>query len=230
MEWALEATAGRSRRRAAWLLLAGLLGACAPRSPAEVPVASGSEATPPPPPPPLPPPPPPPPPCESLEEQCEATDATRARIPPLNATFAPPAGWIYAQEPAATLAHAEAKGAALAITSSLTSESGDILAAVRALVERLDLEDLREDGLKRRLAKPEARWDAGGTPARLWEIRKGGWPQIKDPSRGGESGAALLAVIEFGPEQVVVALAFQAHESEGEPEAVKAALESVRAP
>jgi hypothetical protein len=205
-------------------LALGQLG-CQPSKPAAPPPAPPAEEEPEPPPPP-----PPPPKCEALSEGCEAKDGTRVAISPRGATFAPPAGWLYAKEEKLTLATFEKTGTVLAFTEAPSAKPEDVTLALKSLMERLSITGVADQKIKGALKKPEAEWTAGSVPVKVSELRKGQWPQLKDPLVSGEPGVGLLVIAALTPELVIVGLGFQKSSVEGDPLAVKTAIESLRAP
>lgn len=80
-----------------------------------------------------------PPKCESLDENCVSKSDTRARIPNVAWSIAPPSGWHYAQEVTATVAErSPGSGAVLAATSFDSPKlPRDLKKARSAAIERL---------------------------------------------------------------------------------------------
>jgi hypothetical protein len=164
----------------------------------------------PPPPPPQPeaevaPPPPPPPKCESLSEKCAGSPDTKAKITNSGLVFAPPAGWIYAQQSSATLAQASDSGPALAFLGADLDpkDAKKELAAREATLAEL-MKQLGLAPLKRKVnwKKPDdPKKPVGSFKADFWQFEDGG-------ARGQKKGPLLVVAIPVAEGKAVIGVGF----------------------
>ncbi|MEO7092036.1 MAG: hypothetical protein ABI175_02220 [Polyangiales bacterium] len=149
-------------------------------------------------------PPPPPPPCEAIMEKCAAEKTTIARIAhTTELVFTPPLGWMYAQEPDASVAQVgdEGPGFALAaievVPKDVNKSNAAREAAVAALGKRLGITLPKQ---KINWKKADKTIDVGGHPFALH--------QIEGATRAGKKGPLLVFTTTLGDTSAIVGAGF----------------------
>jgi len=149
-------------------------------------------------------PPPPPPPCEAVAEKCTAEKTTVARIAhTTELVFTPPLGWIYAQEPDASVAEVSDEGPGFAIAAievvakdaAKTNTARD--AAVGSLAKRLGITLPKQ---KINWKKADKTVDVDGHPFALH--------QIEGAMRAGKKGPLLVFTTTLGDTSAIVGAGF----------------------
>jgi hypothetical protein len=149
-------------------------------------------------------PPPPPPPCEAVAEKCTAEKTTVARIAhTTELVFTPPLGWIYAQEPDASVAEVSDEGPGFAIAAievvakdaAKTNTARD--AAVASLAKRLGITLPKQ---KINWKKADKTVDVDGHPFALH--------QIEGAMRAGKKGPLLVFTTTLGDTSAIVGAGF----------------------
>jgi hypothetical protein len=149
-------------------------------------------------------PPPPPPPCEAITEKCAAEKTTMARIAhTTELVFTPPQGWIYAQEPDASVAQVsdDGPGFAIAAIDIVAKDAAKATAARDAAVASLG----KRLGVT--LPKQKINWkkadktiDVAGHPFALH--------QIEGAMRAGKKGPLLVFTSTLGDTSAIVGAGF----------------------
>ena len=175
-------------------------------------------------------PPPPTPPvqpkCEDLSENCVAAADTRARIASTDLTFAPAAGWSYAQQSTVTVAQTSSSGSALAFAGvdlDAKDAKHDLALKDAALVELA--KQLGLTGLKSKLS-----WKKPDEPKAVGDMKLGlYYSQLKGQSqRGAKKGKALVVAGPTSGDKAIVGLGFVPDDDKSDAdEAVMKSIESL---
>ena len=215
----------RTKTRHACSLVLGLtLAACSHGKPAAAP--------PPPPPaaPPAPPPPPPPPPkCESLTENCTATESSALPIGALGSNIKPPVGWKYAKAADRSVALSSEGKSLLTAVEITSAEDGAIVDSIEKLLIASAIEKVKIEALKKRLKKPQIKLEANGVPVELWEISKSTANGVSPELREQGLGTVLVFVQKLAPTRVITGLGFVVvPEAEADAEKVMQAVQTLK--
>jgi hypothetical protein len=181
-------------------------------------------------PPPAPPPPPPPPPeCETLSENCTATDAIALAIGAQGATIKPPSGWKYAKESERSVAVGADGKSVLSAVEISSAEEPAILDSLEKQALAAGIEKVKFEALRKRLKKAQNTVDANGTPVDLWEVSKatsnGANPELREQG----IGTLLVFVAKLAPNRVVTGLGFVVvPDAEADAEKVMQAVQSLK--
>ena len=181
-------------------------------------------------PPPAPPPPPPPPPkCETLSENCVATDAIALSIGAQGASIKPPSGWKYAKESERSVAVGADGKSVLSAVEIASADEAAILDSLEKLTLAAGVEKVKFEALKKRLKKPQITVDASGIPVQLWEVSKA-TSNLRNPElREQGVGTLLVFVAKFEPNRVVTGLGFVViPDAESDAEKVMQAVQTLK--
>lgn len=167
--------------------------------------------------------PPPKPKCEALEEKCQATPDTQARVARSDLVFIPPDGWVYAQQEDTTLTKpAEGNGALVMASFEVDKDQNKSRDAAYEKLAASGGISLPERFKKKFIPKWDKADDAkksGDLDVKLW--------QADEAKREGKSGFLLvLLAVDPGGKQVM-GVAFAPKDDQKAIEAIAKSLETL---
>lgn len=142
--------------------------------------------------------------CAALDEECSASESTRAKIAGGPLFITPAKGWTYAQTATATLAQASDKGPGLAVVQGDFGDGKQDLTKREAALETLGRE-IKVTLPKKKVAwkKPDETKEVAGMKVGLWQAEGGTRADKKGPllifAAVGKDGTTVLG-LGFVPE------------------------------
>jgi len=171
---------------------------------------------------PEPPPPPPPPKCEALDEKCEATGTTKAKIAKSNFAFNPAKGWTYAQGTDATVAQTGTDGAAVVLAQAETGTD----AKQETTKREAALEEIAKQ-ISVTIPKKKVNWKKPADEKAVGDLKVALW-QIDGSSRGEKKGPLLIFVAPLPEGKALLGLGFVPEDDSSKAdEAILASIESI---
>lgn len=168
--------------------------------------------------------PPPKPKCEALEEKCQATPDTQAKVAKSDLVFIPPEGWVYAQQADTTLTNpAEGNGALVMASFEVDKDQNKSRDGAYERLATVGGITLPERFKKKFIPKWDGKADdakkSGDLDVKLW--------QADEAKRDGKSGFLLvLLAVDPGGKQVM-GVAFAPKDDQKAIEAIAKSLETL---
>jgi hypothetical protein len=166
---------------------------------------------------------PPPPKCEKLDEHCEAKADTRARIARSDLFVTPVAGWIYAQDAAATLAQASDTGPVMAFAGYDEDKDAKKDAAAR---DAAVAEILKAAGVESKPPKKIA-WKTPKAPKGFGDLKLDEWELETGYVRGAKKGFVVVVAGSVGEGKGVIGMSFAPPDDKSADDAMIKSFESI---
>lgn len=166
---------------------------------------------------------PPPPKCEKLDERCDAKADTRAKVAHAELYVTPVAGWVFAQEEAATIAQSSDTGSVMAFVGYDEDKDAKKDAAARdaALVELLKAAGVENKPAKKIPWKaPKAAQAIGDLKLDVWELEAG-------YARGAKKGTVVVVAGPIGEGKGVLGVSFAPADDKSADDAIIKSFESL---
>lgn len=166
---------------------------------------------------------PPPPKCEKLDEHCDAKADTRAKVAHAELYVTPVAGWVFAQEEAATIAQSSDSGPVMAFVGYDEDKDAKKDAAARdaAVAELFKAAGVESKPPKKVTWKtPSAAGSVGDLKLDLWEITAG-------YARGAKKGTVVVVAGSVGEGKGVIGVSFAPADDKSADDAIIKSFESL---
>ena len=166
---------------------------------------------------------PPPPKCEKLDEHCDAKADTRAKVAKAELYVTPVAGWVFAQEEAATIAQSSDTGSVMAFVGYDEDKDAKKDAAARdaALAELLKAAGVENKPAKKIPWKqPKAAQAIGDLKLDVWELEAG-------YARGAKKGTVVVVAGPIGEGKGVLGVSFAPADDKSADDAIIKSFESL---
>ncbi len=166
---------------------------------------------------------PPPPKCEKLDEHCDAKADTRARVAHAELFVTPVAGWVFAQDEAATIAQASDSGPVMAFVGYDEDKDAkkDTAARDAAVAELFKAAGVESKPPKKVTWKtPTAAKAIGDLKLDLWEINAGF-------ARGAKKGTVVVVAGSISEGKGVIGVSFAPADDKSADDAIIKSFESL---
>jgi hypothetical protein len=166
---------------------------------------------------------PPPPKCEKLDEHCDAKADTRAKVAHAELYVTPVAGWVFAQDEAATIAQSSDSGSVMAFVGYDEDKDAKKDAAARdaAVAELFKAAGVENKPLKKIPWKqPKAAKAIGDLKLDVWEIETG-------YARGAKKGTVVVVAGPIGEGKGVLGVSFAPADDKSADDAIIKSFESL---
>ena len=166
---------------------------------------------------------PPPPKCEKLDEHCDAKADTRAKVAHAELYVTPVAGWVFAQDEAATIAQSSDSGSVMAFVGYDEDKDAKKDAAARdaAVAELFKAAGVENKPLKKIPWKqPKAAKAIGDLKLDVWEIEAG-------YARGAKKGTVVVVAGPIGEGKGVLGVSFAPADDKSADDAIIKSFESL---
>jgi hypothetical protein len=166
---------------------------------------------------------PPPPKCEKLDEHCDAKADTRAKVAHAELYVTPVAGWVFAQDEAATITQASDSGPVMAFVGYDEDKDPkkDTAARDAAVAELFKAAGVENKPLKKIPWKqPKAAKAIGDLKLDVWEIETG-------YARGATKGTVVVVAGPIGEGKGVLGVSFAPADDKSADDAIIKSFESL---
>lgn len=166
---------------------------------------------------------PPPPKCEKLDEHCEAKADTRAKVARSDLFVTPVAGWIYAQDEAATIAQGSDSGPVMAFVGYDEDKDAKKDAAAR---DAAVAEIFKAAGVESKPPK-KVPWKTPTQPKYVGDLKLDLWEITAGYGRGAKKGTVVVVAGSIGEGKGVIGVSFAPADDKSADDAILKSFESL---